>query len=230
MSSDPTVVRVMVVDDQTLIRDGFTRIINAQPDMSVIGVASDGQEAVDQTRELKPDVVLMDIRMPILDGIVATQTILGQNLAPGVKIVGLTTYDNDSYAIRMLRAGAVGFVLKDATASQLVAAVRAVHNGTSAFAASTTQRLIGHLPEESPAEPARVAALDDLTDRELEVFNCLITGDSNSEIAARLRIGEVTVKTHVSRVLAKLGMRDRVKLVIWAHQQGFSSGGSADPE
>ena len=224
MSVVPAVpIRVVVVDDQSLVRDGFARIVDAQPDMAAVGVCADGEQAVACVAELRPDVVLMDVRMPVLDGIEATRRLVADGRAPGARILGLTTHDTDDYAIRMLRAGAVGFLLKDSTAVQLVDAIRSVHNGTFAASMITTQRLLDRLTVEQPAPAAPdTAALAVLTERERVVFTRLVTGASNPEIARDLSIAEVTVKTHVGHILTKLGVRDRVHLVIWAHRRGLA--------
>lgn len=213
---------VLVVDDQSLVLDGFTRIVNAQPDMHAVGTARNGKEAIDRVRALKPDVVLMDIRMPLLDGIEATRTIVNEQINPATRILGLTTYDTDAYAIRMLKAGAIGFILKDSTAGELVDAIRAAHHGTFTTAASTGKRLLARLTAEEPRATASTGALTALTERERNVFDLVVTGHSNPEIARKLSIADVTVKTHVGHILSKLGVRDRVHLVIWAHRQGLA--------
>lgn len=224
-------ISVLVVDDQSLVRDGFTRIVNAQPDMQTVGIAADGKEAIARVRELRPDVVLMDIRMPILDGIEATRTLITDRISPATRILGLTTYDTDTYAIRMLKAGAIGFILKDSTATQLADAIRSAHNGTFTAAVSTAQRLLDRITADQPVTaPANIGALNALTDRERAVFERLVAGASNPEIGRDLSIAEVTVKTHVGHILTKLDVRDRVHLVIWAHRQGLADRGPVPEE
>lgn len=222
MSDLPRLIAVLVVDDQSLVRDGFTRIVNSQPDMVTVGVAADGKEAIARVRELHPDVVLMDIRMPVLDGIEATRTIVSEGISRGTCVLGLTSYDLDAYAIRILKAGAIGFILKDSTAAQLVGAIRSAHTGTFTAAVSTMRRLIGRLTECPTTPPSNPSALSGLTKREIAVFEHVVSGASNLEIARELRIAEVTVKTHVGHILSKLGARDRVQLVIWAHRRGLA--------
>lgn len=227
--SDPIFpISVLVVDDQSLVRDGFTRIVNAQPDMHTVGIAADGKEAIARVRELRPDVVLMDIRMPVLDGIEATRTLISERISPATRILGLTTYDTDAYAIRMLKAGAIGFILKDSTSTQLADAIRSAHDGTFTAAVSTAQRLLGKIAIDQPVmAPAHIRALDALTDRERAVFERVVAGASNPEIGRDLFIAEVTVKTHVGHILTKLDVRDRIHLVIWAHRQGLADRGTA---
>ncbi|WP_259390758.1 response regulator transcription factor [Actinomyces sp. 2119] len=229
-------ISVLVVDDQSLVRDGISRIVRAQPDMSAVGSASDGAQAVDRVRELRPDVVLMDVRMPGLDGVEATRRITAEQADSAPRVLGLTSYDNDAYAIGMLRAGAVGFILKDSTAVQLADAIRAAWDGTFTAAMSTTQRLLRHLTEnpEAPGDAGRpgapgassdtraLEALDTLTARERDILARVVAGRSNPEIARELYVAEVTVKTHVGHVLMKLGVRDRVQLVIWAYRHGLA--------
>lgn len=222
MNGSPRSITVLIVDDQSLLRDGFTRIVNSQPDMTTVGVAAEGREAITRARELHPDVVLMDIRMPVLDGIEATRTIISDAVSPGTRILGLTTYDADTYAIRILKAGAIGFILKDSTADQLVDAIRSAHSGTFTASVSTTRRLIDRLTDGPAAPPPNSFALSGLTNREMVVFEHVVSGASNPEIARELCIAEVTVKTHVGNILAKLDVRGRVQLVIWAHRQGLA--------
>lgn len=214
---------IMIVDDQPLVLDGLTRIVDAQPDMRTIGSARNGRDAVDQVRALQPDVVLMDIRMPILNGIEATRTIISDRVSPNTRILGLTTYDTDASAIGMLRAGAIGFVLKDSTTNELVDAIRAAYHGTFiTTAASTSKRLLDRLAAREPSASANTDALTALTDRERVVFDLVVAGYSNPEISGQLFIAEVTVKTHVGHILTKLGVRDRIHLVIWAHRHGLA--------
>lgn len=217
--SDP--IRVLLVDDQHLIRLGFRMVLEAESDLAVVGEATDGAEAVREVERLAPDVVLMDVRMPNLDGIAATERIVAAH--PGARILILTTFDLDEYAFAALRAGASGFLLKDAQGPELVAAVRAVHRGDAALAPRVTRRLVelvGHLP----TEPEPPSTLAQLTEREHEVFLAIAQGMTNTEIAERLFLSESTVKTHVGRVLAKLDARDRVHAVILAHRWGLAAG------
>ncbi|WP_025619741.1 response regulator [Salinispora cortesiana] len=210
-------ITVLIADDQDLVRTGFALVVNSAPDMRVVATAATGAEAVALAAEHHPDVILMDIRMPHTDGITATRAILA---APGPtpKLVALTTYDNDDYATRILSAGASGYLLKDATAEGLTAAIRTVYRGGSVIAPSTTRRLVASRTEPGPTR--RTAAIDGFTARERDVFDLIVAGASNAEIAQRLHLAEVTVKTHVGRVLAKLGVRDRVNIVIWAYRNG----------
>jgi DNA-binding NarL/FixJ family response regulator len=213
-------VRVVIADDQQLIRAGFRMILSADPDIEVVGEATNGAEAVRLTRELAPDVVLMDIRMPELDGIEATRRILAQNTASRPRVLILTTFDLDEYVYDALRAGASGFLLKDVPAHQLAAGVRTVGDGDALLSPSITRRLIEEFavtrtPVDAPA------GLEELTPRELEVFKLIAGGRTNGEIAAELIVGETTVKTHVTRILMKLGVRDRVQAVVLAYETGI---------
>lgn len=211
-------IRVLVADDQALVRGGFRSILETQPDIEVVGEAEDGQEAVELARATGPDVVLMDIRMPRLDGIAATSAVLELPTPPSVLI--LTTFDLDDYVHRALRAGASGFLLKSAPPRELADAVRTVASGDALLAPEITRRLI----EAYVAQPSRPAAahpvFDRLTPREDEVMLLLARGLSNAEIGARLFLSEPTVKTHVTRILAKLGVRDRVHVVVLAYETG----------
>jgi len=214
-------IRVAIVDDQALMRDGFSMILDAQPDIEVVGDAGDGRLGVELCRRTRPDVVLMDIRMPALDGIEATRLIAAD---PDLqtKVLVLTTFDLDEYVYSALRAGASGYLLKDTPAKELVTAVRVIAQGEALLSPSVTRRLIEHFANE-PAEPAAVAPSlpDDLTDREREALELLAHGLSNREIAAGMYIGEATAKTHVSRLLTKLGVRDRVQAVVLAYETGL---------
>ena len=215
-------IAVLIADDQPLVRAGFALVVGSQPDMEVIAEAGDGTEAVATARQHRPDVILMDIRMPIMDGIQATRAILGttnQEVLP--KIVALTTYDTDDNALQMIAAGSSGFVLKDATAADLVAAIRTVHCGDAIIAPSTTRRLLDRLA--APVLPSTVIGPDvrSLTERERTVLDHLVRGASNSEIAGALHLAEVTVKAHVGRILSKLNLRDRVHVVIWAYESTY---------
>jgi DNA-binding NarL/FixJ family response regulator len=215
-------VRVLIADDQQLVRTGFRMILDAEADIEVVGEATNGREAVVMARELRPDVVLMDIRMPELDGIEATRQVVGQTSEPAVRVLMLTTFDMDEYVYDALRAGAAGFLLKDVPAHQLAAGVRMIADGGALLAPSITRRLI---EEFAAAHPSAEAAkgLAELTPRELEVFHLVAKGLSNAEIAAELVIGETTVKTHVTRLLMKLGLRDRVQAVVLAYESGVVS-------
>jgi DNA-binding NarL/FixJ family response regulator len=213
-------IRVVIADDQQLIRAGFKMILSAEPDIEVVGEANTGSEAVDLTCELRPDVVLMDIRMPDLDGIEATRRILAQGHNPPPSVLILTTFDLDEYVYEALRAGASGFLLKDVPAPQLAAGIRTVGQGDALLAPSITRRLIA---EFAATRNPRTAppSLDELTPRELEVFRLLATGMSNREIAGELIVSETTIKTHVTRILLKLGVRDRVQAVVVAYETGL---------
>ncbi|SNC73468.1 two component transcriptional regulator, LuxR family [Kytococcus aerolatus] len=232
--------RVFLVDDQSLVRAGFRMVLDAQPDMEVVGEAPDGQSAVDQLRAIAADVVLMDIRMPRLDGIEATRELLGRESHPGggePKVVVLTTFDMDEYVYAALEAGASGFLLKDAGPEELLAAIRAVASGDAVVAPSTTKRLLERFvptlaadtEESEVASPAEQQAYlrEVLTEREHEVFVAVARGLSNTEIAQELFVAEATVKTHIGRLLFKLGCRDRVQLVITAYEAGVA--GQAGP-
>jgi DNA-binding NarL/FixJ family response regulator len=220
-------IRVLLADDQPLLRMGFRMILSAQPDLEVVGEAVDGADAVRQTRALRPDVVLMDVRMPGTDGIQATEEIVGAG--QGSRVLILTTFDLDEYAFAGLRAGASGFVLKDVPPAELIGAIRAVAAGDAVVAPRVTRSLLdqlsAHLPDPR-AEPPVIdtAAVAALTDREREVFGEVARGLSNAEIAARLYLSEATVKTHITRVLAKLRLRDRVQMVIFAYEHHLLPG------
>src|SRR3954453_1351011 len=212
------VIRVLTADDQTLVRTGFRVILEAEGDIEVVAEADTGTEAVPQARLAAPDVVLMDVRMPELDGLAATEQILRQPEPPTVVV--LTTFDQNKYVYRALRAGAAGFLLKDAPSSRLIAAVRAAATGDSLIEPSITRRLIERFAAPAPAAgpPPELAAL---TERERDVLRLIARGLSNAEIAAELVVAETTVKTHVARILTKLGVRDRVQAVVIAYQTGF---------
>ena len=208
-------IRVLLADDQSLVRAGFRMILKAEPDIDVVGEASDGAEAVARTRELDPDVVLMDIRMPGMDGIEATRNITAELAA---RVVVLTTFDLDEHVYESLQAGASAFLLKDAPEQQLVAAVRVVADGGSLFAPSVTRRLIERFTDTQVSEAPLPAGL---TARELEVLRLVARGESNAEIAAELVVSEHTAKTHVASILQKLGLRNRVQAVVLAYETGL---------
>jgi DNA-binding NarL/FixJ family response regulator len=212
---------VLIADDQQLLRAGFRVILQSEPGIDVVGEAEDGADAVAQARSLRPDVVLMDIRMPKLDGLSATEHLM--KMPDGPRVVVLTTFDQNEYVVRALRAGAYGFLLKDAPATRLVAAVRAAAAGDALIEPSITRRLVEQFAAHpSLAEPAgRPDAVAGLTDRELEVLRLVARGLSNAEIAAEITVAETTVKTHVARILAKLRLRDRVQAVVLAYESGF---------
>ena len=217
-------IRVLLADDQELVRTGLRTILGAQPDMEVVGEAEDGLQVVEGARRRSPDVVVMDIRMPNLDGLGATRRILAE-LDPAPRVLVLTTFDLDEYVYEALRAGASGFLLKDAGADELRRAVRVVAAGEALLSPSVTRRLIARFVTE-PARPARVApSLDELTDREREVLVLVAGGLSNAEIADRLVITHATAKTHLSRILLKLGARDRAQLVMLAYESGLVRSG-----
>jgi DNA-binding NarL/FixJ family response regulator len=219
------VTRCLIVDDQAMVREGFAAVLAAQPGMAVAGQAADGAEAVSQARQLEPDVVLMDVRMPVMDGLEAARQILG---APGPhrpRVLMLTTFDLDDYVYEALRAGASGFLLKDATAAELVHAVRVVAAGDALLAPSVTRRLIAGFTRQPRPDPPPPAALSALTSRETEVLRLIARGLSNAEISDALVIAEQTTKTHVSRILAKLDLRDRAQAVVLAYETGLITPG-----
>jgi DNA-binding NarL/FixJ family response regulator len=212
-------VRVLIADDQALVRGGFRMILEAKEDMEVVGEAGDGTEAVALVEELRPDVVLMDVRMPDMDGIEATRRIVASGSS--ARIVILTTYDIDEYVFSALRAGASGFLLKDVRPAELAEAIRIVARGDALLAPGVTRRLLDRFAGVLPDDSARPADLNELTDREVEVLRFVALALSNSEIASRLVLTEATVKTHVSSVLRKLGLRDRVQAVVFAYDVGL---------
>ncbi|WP_267423094.1 MULTISPECIES: response regulator [unclassified Curtobacterium] len=214
-------IRVVVVDDQQMFRMGLRSILQAQDDVEVVGEASDGDEAVALGVRLQPDVVLMDVRMPHLDGIEATRRLLAAPSDSPVRVLMLTTFDIDDYVFDALRAGASGFLLKDATADELVAAVRTVAGGEALLAPRVTRHLVEAFVAAPPPSTPRTEVLDVLTDRERDVFMLVARGRSNTEIAGDLFIAEQTVKTHVGRILAKLQLRDRVHAVVLAYESGL---------
>jgi DNA-binding NarL/FixJ family response regulator len=216
-------VSVLLVDDQALLRLGFRMVLETQPDLEVVGEAGDGEQAVAMTRALAPDVVLMDVRMPVTDGIEATRRIVESGSA--ARILVLTTFNLDEYVYAALRAGASGFLLKDVPPADLISGIRAVAAGDAVVAPSVTRRLIDafadHLPDPSSGRSPTDTRLDQLTEREREVLVEMARGWSNGEIARALTVSEATVKTHVGRILTKLGLRDRVQVVVFAYEAGI---------
>jgi DNA-binding NarL/FixJ family response regulator len=219
-------IRVLIADDQELVRTGFRVILNAEPDLSVVGEAVDGREAVTAAGALRPDVVLMDIRMPNLDGIEATRQISKKQASPRVLI--LTTFDLDEYVYEALRAGASGFLLKDAGADELLHAVRVIAAGEALLAPSITRRLIEDYARRPPSRE-KPAAFAELTPRELEVLRLVARGLSNGDIARELVVGEATVKTHVARIFMKLDLHDRAQAVVLAYETGLIQPGATTP-
>ncbi len=222
MTEETAPIRLFLVDDQELVRAGFRMVLDAQPDMRVVGEAGDGAAGIAAIRDLGVDVVLMDIRMPRMDGVAATRRLTESGERP--KVLVLTTFDLDEYAWAALRAGAAGFLLKDAGPTELLAAIRAVHAGDAVVAPSTTRRMLERFVEHLPSEDSGGAAEDrlaPLTEREREVLVAVGRGLTNIEIAAELHLAEATVKTHVGRILHKLGLRDRVQMVITAYETGL---------
>lgn len=212
-------ISVLLADDQTLVRAGFRAILAGEPDLTIVGEAADGAEAVRSTRLHRPDVVLMDIRMPILDGLATTNEICADKTLADVKVIILTTYETDDYIYGAIRAGACGFLLKDTEPAELIRAVRVVAAGEALLSPSVTRRLIADVASRhAPRLPEPGATT--LTARESEIAALVARGLSNEEIAARLMISHATAKTHVSRILIKLGLRDRAQLVVWAYESG----------
>jgi DNA-binding NarL/FixJ family response regulator len=224
------VIRVLIVDDQTIVRAGFAALLNAQADITVVGEAGDGLEAVQLAQRHHPDVVIMDIRMPRMDGLEATKRILADTRNDALRVLMLTTFDVDEYVYEALTCGASGFLLKDATADELVSAVRVVARGDSLLSPQVTGRLIREFTRQRRNQPQPVAELASLTARETEVLVLMAGGLSNSEIAGRLVVSEHTVKTHVARVFTKLALRDRAQAVVMAYESGLViPGGPASP-
>jgi len=211
-------IRVLVVDDQELVRTGFAMILNHQPDLDVVGEAADGSRAVELARTLKPDVVLMDLRMPVMDGVEATRRIVALPAESPVRILVLTTFDDDESVFNALRAGASGFILKDVPARELAGAIRVVAAGQSLFAPSVTRRIIERFVNRRTADRDLQRRAELLTEREQEVLRLVSTGLSNSEIGDRLFVSEATVKSHVSHILTKLDARDRAQAVAFAYE------------
>jgi DNA-binding NarL/FixJ family response regulator len=222
-------VRVLVCDDQSVVRAGFTTILGAQPGLTVVGEAGNGEQAVREARRLHPDVVVMDIQMPVLDGIEATRQLAGPGSPEPARVLIVTTFNLDEYVYQALHAGASGFLLKDAPPAELVAAVRTVAAGEALLAPAVTRQLIGRfagrIRPADPAAPEPGRPLGGLTPREHEVLTLIAAGMSNAEIAAAMTVSPETVKTYVSRILAKLGLRDRVQAVVFAYQHGVVTAG-----
>jgi DNA-binding NarL/FixJ family response regulator len=213
------VIRVLIADDQGMVRTGFTVFLSGQPDIEVVGEAADGREAVQRATELGPDVVLMDVRMPVMNGLEATRELMARQST--AKVLILTTFDLDDYVYEALRAGASGFLLKDASAAQLAEAVRVVAAGEALIAPAITKRLITEFARMGAPRPVTGRRLDELTERETEVLSLVAQALSNQEIAGKLFVAEQTVKTHVGRVLMKLGLRDRAQAIVYAYETGL---------
>jgi DNA-binding NarL/FixJ family response regulator len=213
------VIRVLIADDQGMVRTGFTVFLSGQPDIEVVGEAADGREAVERAAELGPDVVLMDVRMPVMNGLEATRELMARQST--AKVLILTTFDLDDYVYEALRAGASGFLLKDASAAQLAEAVRVVAAGEALIAPAITKRLITEFARMGAPRPVTGRRLDELTERETEVLSLVAQALSNQEIAGKLFVAEQTVKTHVGRVLMKLGLRDRAQAIVYAYETGL---------
>ena len=221
-------IRILVVDDQPLLRTGFRMILSAEPDLEVVGEAGDGRAGVDLARKLEADVVLMDIRMPLLDGIEATRLLAGPGVEGPIKVLILTTFDLDEYVFEAIRSGASGFLLKDTPAEDLITAIRVVAAGDALLAPTITRRLLDRFATTLPSTRATDAAgLADLTEREHEVLLLVAKGLSNLEVAERLFLSDTTVKTHVSRILMKLDLRDRVQAVVFAYETGLIQPGAS---
>ena len=216
-------IRIMLVDDQEMVRVGFRMILEAEPEFSVVGEAGDGAEAIELAERANADVVLMDVRMPRLDGIEACRAIRDRH--PDTRVMMLTTFDLHDYVHAALRAGASGFMLKDAPAEQLIDAIRIIAGGDALLAPSITQALIDEIARQPVSDRAAYPGIDDLTERELQVLELMAGGHSNAEIAGELYLGEATIKTHVGRILAKLGARDRVQAVVVAYESGVVTPG-----
>jgi len=222
--------RCLIADDQAMVREGFAAVLDSQPGLLVVGQAADGADAVRRARHLEPDVVLMDVRMPVMDGLQATRQILSAATSPArPRVLMLTTFDLDEYVYEALRAGASGFLLKDATAAELIHAVRVVAAGDALLAPSVTRRLIADFARQPRPAPPFPASLGALTQRETEVLQLIARGLSNTEISSTLVIAEQTTKTHVGRILAKLGLRDRAQAVVLAYETGLATPGEPGP-
>jgi len=221
------VIRVLLADDQALIRAGFRVLLEADPELTVVGEAVDGRQAVTLVRRERADVVLMDIRMPEMDGLEATRLIAADEDLAGVKVIILTTFESDEYVFQAIRAGASGFLVKDAEPEELIQAVRVVARGDALLAPSVTRRLIADLAKQAERPPADARVLSVLTAREREVLGLVAAGLSNDEIAGRLFVSPLTAKTHVSRIMTKLGARDRAQLVVLSYETGLVTPGHA---
>ncbi len=217
-------IRVMLVDDQQMVRVGFRMILDAEPDITVVGEAADGLEACEMLDRARPDVVLMDVRMPRMDGIEACEKICSSDVV-ATRVMMLTTFDLDDYVHAALRAGASGFMLKDAPAEQLIDGIKVIANGDALLAPSVTQTLINEIARRPVGQPDAFPGIGELTERELDVVKLMSRGMSNGEIATELYLGEATIKTHVGRILAKLGARDRVQAVVAAYESGLVTPG-----
>jgi DNA-binding NarL/FixJ family response regulator len=220
-------VRVVIADDQALVRAGFKMILEAEPEIDVVGEAEDGVEAVEMIKRLKPDVALMDIRMPRLNGLEATRQITNGAGDVPTRVLVLTTFDLNEYVYEALRAGASGFLLKDVPSEQLVAGIHVVARGEALLAPSITRRLIEEFAKNKPVERTPPKEVEELTAREMEVFKLIARGMSNAEVAAELIVSETTVKTHVARILMKLHLRDRVQAVVYAYESGMIQPGAS---
>ena len=220
-------ITVLIADDQPLMRAALRMTLAGEPDIEVVGEAADGVEAVELAERLRPDVAVMDIRMPNLDGVAATRRLTGPGDGKPVKVLAITTFDLDEYVVEALRAGASGFLLKDATPEELVHAVRVIGDGNALLAPTVTKRLLDQYARRlPPATPQGVEMLDKLTNRELAVLNLLARGHSNAEVGQALHLAETTVKTHVAHLLAKLGLADRVQVVVFAYESGLVKPGT----
>ena len=220
-------ITVLIADDQPLMRAALRMTLSGEPDIDVIGEAADGVEAVELAERLRPDVAVMDIRMPNLDGVAATRRLTSPGDGKPVKVLAITTFDLDEYVVEALRAGASGFLLKDATPEELVHAVRVIGAGNAFLAPTVTKRLLDQFARRlPPATPQSVEMLDKLTNRELAVLNLLARGHSNAEVGQELHLAETTVKTHVAHLLAKLGLADRVHIVVFAYESGLVKPGT----
>jgi DNA-binding NarL/FixJ family response regulator len=219
------VIKILIADDQALVRGAFRMMLESEPDMEVLGEAADGREAIEQTRLRKPDLVLMDVRMPGMDGIEATRQLMSDTSAP--RVLMLTTFDLDEHVYDAMKAGASGFMLKNAPPEQLASAVRTVASGEALLAPAITRRLIENFVQRPRAGADRPERLAELTERELDVFRRIARGLSNAEIAAELFLSEATVKTHVNRILTKLGLRDRTQAAVLAYETGIVQPGAA---
>jgi DNA-binding NarL/FixJ family response regulator len=220
------VIRILVADDQMLVRAGFRSLLDAEDDFEVVGEAADGAEAIKLSRAYSPDIVLMDIRMPGLDGLEASRHILGDPALEGIRVIILTTFESDEYIFEALRLGASGFLVKDTEPADLIKAIRVVAAGESLLSPGVTRRLIAEFAKRAK-QPLTLPAMDELTDREREVMGLVALGLSNDEIAQRLVVSPATAKTHVSRIMIKLGARDRAQLVVYAYESGMARPGWA---